>query len=104
MEVVTASLMAWSKPPPRLMFATAGAPAAWSPVTQSMPRDDAGVGAGAGAVEHLDRDQGDALGHAVGGAADGAGDVGAVAVAVGVVAIAGGVGAPRSRGHRSRCA
>src|SRR5262249_49770551 len=55
---------------------------------------DTGEAAGAVAVEHLDRGQRDALGHAVLRAADRAGDVGAVAVAVGVVAIANRVGAP----------
>src|SRR2546422_11601014 len=37
MEFSTALLRAWSKPPPRLMFADAGWPARWSPVTQSTP-------------------------------------------------------------------
>src|SRR5690606_17716288 len=44
--------------------------------------DDARVGAVAGAVEDADADEGDLLGDAVFGAADGACDVGAVAVAV----------------------
>src|SRR5262249_17297754 len=55
---------------------------------------DAGERAGAGAVEHLDRDQVDTLGDAVLGAAAGAGDVGAVTMAVGVVTVADRVGAP----------
>ncbi len=46
-------------------------------------RDDAGVGAGAVAAEDADGDHGGLLRHAVGGARDGAGDVRAVAVAVG---------------------
>ena len=37
MEFVTALLTALLKPPPMLMFATAGCPAAWLPVTQSTP-------------------------------------------------------------------
>lgn len=45
-------------------------------------RDDARVGAGALGVQHLDGIQLGGLGDAVGRAADGAGDVGAVAVAV----------------------
>src|SRR4051794_30937643 len=50
--------------------------------------DHPGDGAGAVAVQHPHRDQLDLLGHAVGGTADGAGDVRAVAVAVlGAVAV-----------------
>ena len=37
MELRTAVSMAVLAPPPRLMLATAGAPAWWSAVTQSMP-------------------------------------------------------------------
>src|SRR5919112_877015 len=37
MELRTALSIAVLAPPPRLMFATAGAPAAWSAVTQSTP-------------------------------------------------------------------
>ena len=37
MELVTALSSAVDAPPPRLMLATAGAPATWSAVTQSMP-------------------------------------------------------------------
>ena len=72
------------------MFATAGAGGvvAGDPVDAG---DDARERAAAGAVEHLDGDELDALGHAVGAAADRAGHVRAVPVAVGVVAVDGGV-------------
>src|SRR5690606_11887923 len=63
--------------------------------------DDLLGGAAALVVEHLPPDQLDRLGHAVGLAADGAGDVGSVAVPVGAVP-AGGVvpdrGAPLELG------
>ncbi len=36
-ELLTAVSSAEETPPPRLMFATAGLPAVWLPVTQSMP-------------------------------------------------------------------
>lgn len=49
--------------------------------------DDARVGAGPAGVEDLDRVQRGQLGDSVGGSADGAGDVGAVAVAVSVAAV-----------------
>ena len=63
------------------MFATAGAGrvVARHPVDA---RDHARGGAGAAAVEHAHGDEAHALGDAVGRAADRAGDVGAVAVAV----------------------
>ena len=76
----TALSSAGCAPPPRLMFATAGD--GWCRRHPVDAGDDAGGGAAAGAVEHADGDELHALGDAVGRAADGAGDVGAVAVAV----------------------
>ena len=68
-------------PPPRLMLATAGL-TVWLAGDPVDAGDHAGIGAGAVAVEHADGDQLHALGDALGGAADGAGDMRAVAVAV----------------------
>ena len=45
------------------------------------------IGTGTGAIEHLDRDQVDLLGHAIGVATDDAGDMGAVTVAIRVLII-----------------
>ena len=70
------------------MFATAGWPGWCWAVTQSIPAITPDDAAAAGAVEDLHRHQLDALGHAVGGAADRAGHVRAVTVAVAVVAVA----------------
>ena len=64
--------------------------------------DDLGVGAAAGAVEDPYRPQAHALGNAVGGPADGAGHMGAVAVAVVGRSTVDGVEAARWPARRSR--
>ena len=86
------------------MLATAGWPAWWFAVTQSTPAMTPDVRAAAAAVEHPDGNQADALRDAVRRAADGAGDVRAVPVAVGRVAAGrDGVGAdPRPPSRRAR--
>ena len=86
------------------MFATAGWPAWWLPVTQSMPAMTPESVPLPWQFEHPDGDQADALGHAVGRAADRAGDVGAVAVAVvGAAAVVDRVEAADARGRRTGC-
>ena len=71
--------------PLRLMFATAGSPAAWSAITQSMPAMIVVHACSAVAAEDTHGHEVHVLGNAVGCPADRARDVRAVAVAVDAV-------------------
>src|SRR3954451_23152931 len=82
--------------PPRLRFATAGCPAWWSAVTQSMPAMTPALEPEPAQSSTRDGHQRDAFGHTVGRAADRARHVGAVPVAVVGTAAVDGVVA----GHR----